>query len=179
MKHLIALLLALAVLPTAQASAQAAWPDETAAGRDHSESNLSLAIGVTSLVSGSISLGHGSRLVLGMGGPLVALGAADIVLGIVQRGADAPSGPVFEQRLRSARVGLLVGGGALASIGAYVGSDFSIGAGVALAGHSAFRLLAALLTPHGATQPPRFEVGVTVLPSPYGRVTTATLGGVL
>jgi len=91
---------------------------------------LLLAIGVTSMAAGAVSLGHDSRLVLGM--PLLALGVSGVILGLAQRSARGASGPVFAQRLRTARVSLLVSGAGLASLGAFWGSDLSLGAGVAL-----------------------------------------------
>ncbi len=172
--------LALLLLPAGRASAQrgAEAPlDQAGSGPGSSASNLSIAIGVTAMAAGGVSRGHDPRLVLGMGVPLLALGVSDVILGLAQRSADGPGSPGFQQRLRTARVSLLVSGAGLASLGAFWSSDLSLGAGVALFSHSAFRLLMELVTPRA--QPPRFEVGVSVLPSPYGRVATATFGGAL
>lgn len=181
MKRFIApFALALLLLPVGRSSAQphAEAPlDRGALAPRTSASNLSIAIGVTSIAGGAVSLGHDSRLVLGMGVPLLALGVSDVILGLAQRSADRPASLAFQQRLRTARVSLLVSGAGLASLGAFWGSDLSLGAGVALFSHSAFRLLMELVTPRA--QRPRFEVGVSVLPSQHGRVATATFGGAL
>ena len=180
MKRFIApLALVILLLPAGQASAQRGGEaplDQDGSGPSASESNVSIAIGVTSRAAGGVSLGHDSRLVLGMGVPLLALGVSDVILGLAQRSADGPGSPAFQQRLRTARVSLLVSGAGLASLGAFWDSDLSLGAGVAVFSHSAFRLLMELVTPRAQ---PRFEVGVSVLPSPYGRVATATFGGAL
>lgn len=181
MKRLIVpFVLAFLLHPVGRASAQwpaEAPPDQSAQAGRTSASNLSIAIGVTSIAGGAVSLGHDSRLVLGMGVPLLALGVSDVILGLAQRSADRPASAGFQQRLRTARVSLLVSGAGLASLGAFWGSDLSLGAGVALFSHSAFRLLMGLVTPRA--EPPRFEVGVSVLPSQHGRVATATFGGTL
>lgn len=152
--------------------------------------------GVTEMTLGAAEVGGGAwllmldrtqesgppRLALGAAIPMIALGAADVVTGIVDT-ARAGEGGVSADRIaervrrtRMARLTLLLGGGTVASFGGFFDSNLAIGAGLSVLTHSVMRLVLDHVT-LGRVRP--VDVGLSVIPE-NGRTTAiATVTGSL
>ena len=171
------LLAAFLALPLATASAQSPFAPGDDGGPTRDDVHISLVMSVASAGAGTLALRNDSRVTRAMGATLLGLAVSDLALMVVEYRQDGPD-PLYDVRLRNGRIAMLFGGATVASFGAYLGSDISLGAGVALASHSAFRLLLNRLLPEGPAGRP-VDVGFSVVPTERGTVATATVGGVL
>lgn len=199
MRTLAVIALSLA-MPLSSASAQEStisYDIEDFQGQETRHAWSGVSLGAAEVTAGGALLRLDDDLALGMAVPLIALGAVDLGVGSVQVGRVMLRRPgtvadeqarvaAMEHRLRivqKVRVGLLLGGGGAAALGAYFDSRMGAGVGLGVMTHSLFRLLLdGLLLRATEAQRARLSglgLGVSVVPTARGTTAVATVSGTL